>query len=162
MGKRGLDANAWECLDGGRRAIWNPCHLPLLVAEKKRAGLRTGWGPAVRPYHLIHFVYSGQGVYYGPDGAHILRAGQGFIIFPGEVSLYVADAENPWHYGWVGYSGASAGQITRDAGLSLASPVFSIARAERTRRILAEICADVASMRAGEWSALGGLMRLLA
>ena len=138
--------------------------LPLTVTCCGEEACRPshGWGPAVRPYHLIHFVYSGQGVYYGPDGAHILRAGQGFIIFPGEVSLYVADAENPWHYGWVGYSGASAGQITRDAGLSLASPVFSIARAERTRGILAEICADVASMRAGEWSALGGLMRLLA
>ena len=138
--------------------------LPLTVTCCGEEACRPshGWGPAVRPYHLIHFVYSGQGVYYGPDGAHILRAGQGFIIFPGEVSLYVADAENPWHYGWVGYSGASAGQITRDAGLSLASPVFSIARAERMRGILAEICADVASMRAGEWSALGGLMRLLA
>ena len=121
-----------------------------------------GWGPAVRPYYLIHFVYSGRGTYYGPDGVHHLRAGQGFIIFPGEMSLYVADASDPWHYGWVGYSGEAASRLTGEAGLSLAAPVFAPPRAERMRGILAEICADVASMRAGEWSALGGLLRALA
>jgi AraC-like DNA-binding protein len=84
------------------------------------------YGPAVRDHHLIHIVASGRGTFYAEGKAYPLGAGQGFIIFPGQVTTYRADDRDPWVYGWIGYEGRGASMLTEATGLTRADPVFSV------------------------------------
>ena len=82
--------------------------LNPLVAGYEYCARSHSFGPAVRKYVLIHYVVSGKGMYYAPEGAYPVTAGQAFVILPGEVTTYTADNEEPWHYIWVGFSGTLA------------------------------------------------------
>lgn len=53
------------------------------------------FGPAMRGYHLIHIAASGCGVFDNGAARFDVRAGQGFMIFPDDVSVYTADAQTP-------------------------------------------------------------------
>ena len=66
------------------------------------------FGPHIRNYYLIHFVISGGGCFVSPSGEYKLGRGEAFIIKPGEVTVYTADAENPWEYVWIGFKGKLA------------------------------------------------------
>ena len=66
------------------------------------------FGPHVRNYYLIHFVISGSGCFHSPRGEYKLGRGEAFIIRPGEVTVYAADAETPWEYVWIGFKGKLA------------------------------------------------------
>ena len=90
------------------------------------------YGPAQRTHYLIHFVVSGKGTFRYPGQTQVIEAGQGFLILPGEETFYQADGLDPWHYAWVGYSGALADSITRAAGLSAATRVFHARRSPQS------------------------------
>jgi AraC-like DNA-binding protein len=62
----------------------------------------------VRNYLLIHFVKSGTGTFECPRGKYSVRAGEAFVIYPGEITVYEADSKNPWEYLWIGFSGSLA------------------------------------------------------
>lgn len=120
------------------------------------------YGPAVRDHYLIHYVLSGEGIYQTPRGQFPLKAGQGFIIFPGEVTTYQANRENPWTYGWVGYAGHDAAVLTGQVGLTREAPVFYAAPKEELFGLIETMCREVSSLRLGHLSALGSLYRFLA
>ncbi len=75
------------------------------------------FGPAVRPHYLFHLVLSGRGVYERGGERYEVRAGQGFLILPGESTCYEADREEPWEYCWIGFGGTEAEGILRECGL---------------------------------------------
>lgn len=79
--------------------------LNPLVAGQEDCASGHSFGPAVRKYVLIHYVVSGKGMYYAPEGAYPVTAGQAFVILPGEVTTYIADLADPWHYIWIGFNG---------------------------------------------------------
>lgn len=79
--------------------------LNPLIAGHHRCDPGHSFGPAVRKYTLIHYVISGTGTLYARGEAYSVRAGQAFIILPGEVTTYTADQEDPWYYCWVGFNG---------------------------------------------------------
>jgi AraC family transcriptional regulator of arabinose operon len=60
------------------------------------------YGPAIREYHLLHFVISGKGRFFTEDGTFTIKQGEGFYITPGELTTYVADDLDPWEYLWIG------------------------------------------------------------
>lgn len=60
------------------------------------------FGPAIRDCFLLHFVIRGKGSLQTEDGEFHLEEGEGFLIFPGEVTTYTADSKEPWEYLWVG------------------------------------------------------------
>lgn len=63
-------------------------------------------GPAVREYYLLHYVFSGNG-YFERDGiTHSLSPGDMFVISPGQITTYYADRQDPWRYGWIGFTAA--------------------------------------------------------
>lgn len=66
------------------------------------------FGPSIREYYLIHYIVSGSGVFENQNGSHTLSAGQAFLIRPGEVTYYRSDDAHPWHYIWIGFTGALA------------------------------------------------------
>lgn len=71
------------------------------------------YGPAVRPYYLLHYVFSGKGVFYARGQEYAVGAGEFFLILPGEVTTYEADAHDPWKYLWLGFDGGLAAQLER-------------------------------------------------
>lgn len=75
---------------------------PLICGEEI---CQTGhaYGPATRPYYLIHYVLSGTGTFESPRGKYQVSSGELFIIHPFEITYYQADTKNPWHYCWVGF-----------------------------------------------------------
>lgn len=119
------------------------------------------YGPAIRNCHLVHYIFSGCGEFISQGHVYRLHAGQGFVIFPGEVTTYRADRADPWQYGWIGYAGDSAAALTRQAGLTREEPVFACEGAAEIKEILSAVCRDVSTLRMGEISALGGLLRFL-
>ena len=53
-----------------------------------------------------------------------LRAGQGFLISPGQITTYVADDRNPWEYCWLEFDGLRAKESLEITGLSVNHPVY--------------------------------------
>lgn len=82
------------------------------------------FGPAVKPYYVIHYILSGKGVFTINGKTYHLEAGYGFYIKPDEMAFYQADEEDPWTYVWVGFRGNQAEEILKSIGLSLTHPVF--------------------------------------
>lgn len=120
------------------------------------------YGPAVRDHILIHFVASGKGTFWSGGKAFSLSQGQGFIIFPGQLTTYRADDVSPWAYAWVGYSGSGAEWLTSQVGLTRENPVFTCAAPEAIFTLIDSMIASAASLRLGFAAALGDLYRLLA
>lgn len=83
----------------------NFADLNPLIAGEHICDPGHSFGPAVRKYTLIHYVLSGKGTLYARGQVFTVEAGQAFLILPGEVTTYTADAENPWHYRWIGFNG---------------------------------------------------------
>ena len=73
------------------------------------------FGPAVRDYTLLHFVLSGKGTYVADGQTFALQAGECFCIRPDRVTVYGADADDPWTYAWIGLRGAEGAQLVTDA-----------------------------------------------
>lgn len=88
------------------------------------------FGPCVRNHYLFHYVISGCGTLDSnptEDVTHHYRlsAGQGFLICPGQVTMYCADKQNPWKYVWVEFDGLRAADYLNKAGLSISQPIFT-------------------------------------
>ena len=89
------------------------------------------FGPALKPHYLIHFILSGKGVFSTGENEYPLEAGYGFLITPEELAFYQADAEEPWTYLWVGFSGSSAQEYVQGMGLSIAHPIFKSEQSDK-------------------------------
>lgn len=95
---------------------------PLFCGYEDCDGGHT-YGPAVREYYLLHYIRSGKGTYLCRGREYALSAGQCFLINPGEVTVYAADAGQPWTYVWLAFDGVCAPRFLRSAGLGPDRPV---------------------------------------
>ena len=84
------------------------------------------YGPGERDKFLIHFVISGQGTFYAHGKEYKLHAGQAFIFFPDVTVKYVADADDPWTYTWVGFHGVMAETYLQRAGILIDTDVIDL------------------------------------
>ena len=66
------------------------------------------FGPAIRPYYLLHLIEKGEGYIERNGIKTYLSAGQAFLIRPNEVTLYCSDGVNPWEYSWIAFDGSFA------------------------------------------------------
>lgn len=87
------------------------------------------YGPAARNHFLFHYVISGTGVLMadnekGETNTFHIRSGQGFLLFPGQISTYIADEKNPWEYTWIEFDGLRVKEMLNIAGFSLNCPVY--------------------------------------
>ncbi len=60
------------------------------------------FGPAARNHYLFHYILTGTGTLLADDTKGVtqtyqIRSGQGFMIFPGQVTTYIADSNVPWN-----------------------------------------------------------------
>ena len=100
------------------------------------------FGPARRSHYLFHYVISGSGVYTtvnrsGERTDHPISAGEGFLIFPAEITTYVADLADPWEYIWVEFDGTQVKSTLDRLGLSPAAPVYRAQDPEAAADMLA-------------------------
>lgn len=118
------------------------------------------FGPAVRDHFLLHFVTSGCGVFVSGGKEYYVGEGEGFLIFPGEVSYYEADESAPWCYSWIGFSGGT--KLMAELGLSVANPVFSFRDAASLTEIFAAMERADENRADGQLRLVGNLFMLLA
>lgn len=87
------------------------------------------YGPAARNHYLFHYVISGTGTLMANDSngntqTYQVKSGQGFMLFPGQITTYSADRDLPWEYAWVEFDGLRAKGAVDLAGLSLNQPIY--------------------------------------
>ncbi len=97
------------------------------------------YGPTVRDYHLLHFVFSGRGILKINEKSYEVTKGQGFFIPLGALTSYKADADDPWSYGWVGFSGESSNQQIALRGLSNDKIVFNFNDCDEVFKLLKKL-----------------------
>ncbi|MDQ0058949.1 AraC family transcriptional regulator [Paenibacillus harenae] len=76
------------------------------------------FGPAVRNFYLIHYIYSGQGELHINNKAYKVHAGQFFLIYPKQTAYYKADDNEPWLYRWIEFDGSFSEKIMTVTGFS--------------------------------------------
>lgn len=87
------------------------------------------FGPAARNHFLFHYVISGTGELRANDAkgvTHVyqIKSGQGFMIFPGQITTYTADRNLPWEYAWLEFDGLRVKEAIEIAGMSMDQPVY--------------------------------------
>jgi AraC-like DNA-binding protein len=91
------------------------------------------FGPSLRDNYIVHFVISGKGRYTVNDTTHHLGAGDFFLIRPNELVDYEADAEDPWEYFWIGFSGNKVKEILHTNGIGAKDYIGQVDRKEALR-----------------------------
>ncbi|MDE6908453.1 MAG: AraC family transcriptional regulator [Lachnospiraceae bacterium] len=87
------------------------------------------FGPAARNHYLFHLCLSGTGTLYaqnsgGESITYQIKSGQGFMLFPHQVCMYIADQHIPWEYVWLEFDGLRVKETIDMAGLSPNQPVY--------------------------------------
>lgn len=95
----------------------------------ERCEASQSFGPAARNHYIFHYVISGTGVLHADDHKGITRdyqikSGEGFMLFPGQVTMYTADGDIPWEYTWLEFDGLRAKEAVELAGLSFDWPIY--------------------------------------
>lgn len=106
----------------------SPYHVNYCGYESCYPGY--AFGPRSRTSYLMHIIYSGKGKYYVSDQVYEITAGQIFLIYPGITTTYQADAEDPWAYGWVGFSGHRSEAVLSQIGFAPDHLVISVENTE--------------------------------
>ena len=94
---------------------------PLYVCDigYHKTPARHSYGPAIRPYYLLHLIESGSGVIERNGEITRLSAGECFLIRPNEITTYRADEQTPWTYYWIAFNGVFAKTLTEQVFSSL-------------------------------------------
>jgi AraC-like DNA-binding protein len=140
-----------------------PGGLTVLFAGESQTRPEHRVGPKVVDYYLLHHVISGKGVFAAGELRAELRAGHSFLIHPGRLVSYASDAEEPWRYRWVAFTGRQADSLVAEAGLCGELPVVDTGGA----RGPAELCKSIfeafrTRKRSSSLEAAGHLHLLLA
>ena len=103
--------------------------LSLFQFGREKCSPAHSFGPAARNHYLFHYVISGTGRLMAEDSSGITReyhikSMQGFMIFPDQVTTYIADKDMPWEYVWVEFDGLRAKAIVEASGFSPDNPVY--------------------------------------
>lgn len=87
------------------------------------------FGPSVRNHYLFHYVLSGKGTLIASgknneDVKYEIKPHEGFLIFPDQVTTYMADQDEPWEYVWVEFDGLIVKDAIAATGLSMDEPIY--------------------------------------
>lgn len=134
------------CVNTFGHSVTAPCHK---------------FGPAVRPYYLIHYILEGKGSFSVNNTTYHLSAGQGFLIEPDCLTVYESDSQQPWTYVWIGFSGKEAPSLLSAAGLSQDQPIFRSNEKEALYNYVLDMLAHNHSSIEDTYNNLGNLYHFL-
>lgn len=102
------------------------------------------YGPAARNHYLFHYVISGTGTLMSEDSSgntqiYSIKSGQGFMIFPQQITTYIADKNLPWEYAWIEFDGLRVKEALEIAGLNKNSPVYKSKNKELSISLMNEL-----------------------
>ena len=102
------------------------------------------YGPAARNHFLFHYIISGTGTLYADDSTgttktYHLKSGEGFLIFPNQITTYIAHKELPWEYVWIEFDGLRAKEAMDTAGFSLDRPIFHTKKRDMSQKMKEEL-----------------------
>ena len=63
--------------------------------------------------------------YKGITQTYEIESGQGFLIFPKQITTYIADTEDPWEYTWLEFDGLIVKEALDLTDLSLDNPIYN-------------------------------------
>lgn len=103
--------------------------LSLYQFGQEKTDPSHSYGPATRNHYLFHYVLSGTGTLMADDSkgntqTYSIKSGQGFMIFPNQITTYISDHDLPWEYVWIEFDGLRVKEALQIAGLSLDNPVY--------------------------------------
>ena len=97
--------------------------LSLTVCGIERCAPSQAYGPCKRDDYHLHFVLDGKGTLRIEDKYYYPHQGQIFVVPPDIDIHYYCDAEKPWHYTWVSFTGTKAAYYLEKAGITIDHPV---------------------------------------
>lgn len=144
----------------------NYMDLGLYQFGRERCSPAYSFGPAARNHYLFHFVISGKGILHAHDsqGKNIcykINSNEGFLLFPSQISLYVADNEQPWEYVWIEFDGLQVKSAIEQSGLSENNPVYHPSSIETRNNLLNEMLYIVKNKDAAPLQLIGHLYLFL-
>lgn len=124
------------------------------------------FGPAARNHYLFHYVLSGAGTLMADDShgktqTYQIKSRQGFMIFPGQVTTYVASKEVPWEYIWLEFDGLRVKQAIEAAGLTMDAPVYRGRLKELQEKMVGEMAYIAENKDASPFHLIGHLYLFL-
>ncbi len=96
-------------------------HVLYCGAQKCRPG--HSYGPAVRDHYLLKYVKAGKGILRTGGRTFHVSPGEGFVLFPENLTYYEADRDDPWHYLWIAFNGETFAGYLASAGVTPGTPV---------------------------------------
>lgn len=120
------------------------------------------FGPATRNHYLFHYIISGTGTLNANDAKGVtqvysIKSGQGFLIFPGQITTYIADEKLPWEYIWIEFDGLRVREALSLTELSADNPVYHPRSKELRERMLEEMRYIVRHAEASPFHLIGHL-----
>lgn len=103
----------------------NSKELQMISCGYENHDAVESYGPAVRPYYILHFILSGKGYYYIGDKQYVLGPNDCFLVPPNVLTFYQADSSTPWYYAWICFDGDIVPSILQHLGLDADHPLFS-------------------------------------
>ena len=118
--------------------------LSLFQCGREKCSPAHSFGPAARNHFLFHYVISGTGTLYAygknnETKEYHIKSMQGFMIFPDQITTYVADKDMPWEYVWVEFDGLRAKAVVEAAGFSWDQPVYKARSKELREEMMKEM-----------------------
>lgn len=76
-------------------------------------------------YYLIHYILSGEGLFFMNNQVYKLKKGDGFLIPPHTDNNYYPIPDNPWSYRWIGINGTEASRLLNLCGFNSSKFIFN-------------------------------------
>ena len=120
------------------------------------------FGPSARNHFLFHYVISGTGVLRANDSkgntcVYQIKSGQGFMIFPGQITTYTADQNLPWEYVWLEFDGLRVKEAVEIAGISIDQPVYHAKFKDLREEMMKEMMYIIHNKNASPFHLIGHL-----
>ncbi|MFC5404920.1 helix-turn-helix transcriptional regulator [Cohnella soli] len=136
--------------------------LTVLFSGEGRPLSLHKMGPTIHDYYLLHTVLSGRGTFSIRGRSYSCRAGDTFVIFPGELFFYQADEHQPWSYVWVALVGHGMDALLTAIGTSPEEAVIVSTLNTKTSGYYAQLrdcfrqdaAPELANLEAGGWARL--------